>query len=247
MKFSKVQKIANSYGKTLNILNSCGILPFVWCEAKQRMILKRPPKLWTLFQLTFVVTYVIFLIVQSVRIWRNEDSSLFDCIYVPFFTLGAFLFLANVSIVHFNSVAHPQFVNNLLKTTKGFYGKDFSDSENETSTLLTSFHTLTDTNGKDWSMGNEKTIARILATLRTFVFLTLPIVQGALPIVRNPASPVLFTSLLPKPVGGFLLMRLVIGSVQFYIFLSHFGMLAYHCSTLALLFFLPPGILKNMR
>lgn len=96
-------------------------------------------------------------------------------------------------------------------------------------------------------MESEKILINILFTLRIAVSVVIPITQVLLPTIVNPALPTLFTSLLPRPSATFIFVRLLIGFAQFYIVISHFGMLAYNASTLVVFFFLIPEILKNLR
>ena len=127
MELLKIQKIASSYGKTVNLLNSWGILPFVWCEQHQRMSLNLASKLLTHFQLAFILLHQVFLIFKTAGIWRNEHSSLFDRVYVSFYTFGFLRYHMNFFVVLRNSAMHPQLVNNLLRTAKQFYGKRFEE------------------------------------------------------------------------------------------------------------------------
>ena len=251
MELLKLHKIAGSYGKTINLLNSCGILPFVWCEKHQRMSLKLPSKLWTLFQLALILSHETFLIFQTVRTWRDENLSLFDQVYVSFSSFGFLMHHMNFFVVLSNSAMHAQLVNNLLETTKEFYGRRFDILKLEDSNIITEhfIHPLSETggSGKGGSVGSEKILIKIFEILRIAVVFIVPMTQVLIPTIKNPDFPTLFTSLLSRPSDTSMFVRFVIGFAQLYIVTSHFGMLVYNTSTLALFFFLMPEILKNMR
>ena len=247
MELLKIQKVASSYGKTVNFLNSWGILPFVWCDEHQRISLKLPSKLWTLFQLSLILFHEVFLMFQTVRTWRNENYSLFDRVYVSFNMFGFLVFHMNFFVVLSNLTMHPQLINNLLRTVKTFYGKRFDKLKPQHSNILLICIPCSGGNVHSQSVEREKILIKILVILRIAVFLILPMTQVLLPTLQNPALPTLFTSMLPRPSETFILVRLVIGVAQFYIVISHFGMLAYNMSTVAMFFFLIPDILKNMR
>ena len=95
-------------------------------------------------------------------------------------------------------------------------------------------------------MGSEKIITHFLLALR-IVFFVSPTLQVILPTFTNPAFPPLFTSVLPRPSETSVMIRLAIGLVQLHILMIHYGMLAYHVSTLCILVYIVPGMQKNMR
>ena len=70
MELEKLEKVAESFGKTVNFLNSCYILPFVWCERSKKMRVKCSRKL-LVFQSIVIAFQVVFLVVQSIRVWLS--------------------------------------------------------------------------------------------------------------------------------------------------------------------------------
>ena len=119
----KIQKIATSYGKSLNLLHSFRILPLVWCQEHQRMKLRLPSKLWIFFKLSLVILHEIFLLFQAIRTWGNEDSSVLDRTYICFNAWAYFLLHVNFYVVYKDPTVHPALVNNFHGTAKKFYGK----------------------------------------------------------------------------------------------------------------------------